>query len=167
MAFVLLVSALHQTALAQESEAFDIDKLQVENGTAAELKGVKRIYVVSKLSAARRAKMLEVLEKANLPIMITDDPKEAELTLSFVVTRSAFTHGLKDGPRSPGLIDWRSDNSYTRYQGRGVAYATKGENRIRVLFNFDQRKDRSYYFRPWEMFMKAFIKEYKRANNLR
>ncbi|HEX8146933.1 MAG TPA: hypothetical protein VF591_07120 [Pyrinomonadaceae bacterium] len=150
----------------------------VEYGHAGELKGVKRVYVSTDLDMKARESIVKELLKRLPGLEITRTPEAADV---HVVYRGERLH-------VPGALSWvgESEPAYLEsarhlYAGlRNAAVATQllpvavgtgtvlknvGPGRSRLLMSYrGESLAGSFERSPSTNFVRAFVKEYKRAN---
>ena len=143
--------------------------LQIEYGSPAELKGVKKIFIDTGMDMKNRERMLKEFSKAKLAdLVLLDSPEGAEVLLLFNADRNTYFAGMTTNP-SPGA-GWPS-TSTPRYSttdtGVGIVVIPKGENRARLLMQVEK----SAYYRwdkwPSVSFVREFVKEYRKANGIK
>ena len=164
---LLLVSV---TAAARQAE--------VEYGRAAELKGVTRLYVSTGVDMEARESIVKELLKRLPRLEIARTPEEADAHL---VYRGETLH-------LPGALNWIGEPAPAYAEsarhlyagaripsvpaqllpvvvGTGVVLKTVGSGRVRLLMSYrGESLAGSFERSPRTNFVRAFVKEYKRAN---
>lgn len=150
----------------------------VEYGHAAELKGVTRLYVSTGVDMEARESIVKELLKRLPRLEITQTPEAADVHL---VYRSETLH-------VPGGLNWIGEPAPAYAEsarhlyagaripsvsaqllpvvvGTGVVLKTVGSGRVRLLMSYQGESLAGSFERsPRTNFVRAFVKEYKRAN---
>ena len=167
---VILLLLLSVTAAARQTE--------VEYGHAGELEGVTRLYVSTDVDMTARASIVKELLKRLPRLEITRTPEAADVHLIY---RSEALHVL-------GALNWTSGaaSAYANpanhlhagvrppfvstqllpvVVGTGVVLKAVGRGRVRLLMSYrGESLAGSFERSPSTNFVRAFVKEYKRAN---
>ena len=165
--FLLLMSV---TAAAQQTA--------IEYGHAGELKGVNRLYVSPDVDLKARESIVKELLKRLPGLEITRTPEAADVHLIY---RGEKLH-------VPGALNWLGESAPAYVEsarhlyagvrhtavatqllpvavGTGVVLKTVGPGRSRLLMSYSgETLAGSFERSPGTNFVRAFVKEYKRAN---
>ncbi len=168
--FLLLISV---PAAAQQTN--------IEYGQAGELNGVIKLFVFTDVDMQTRESIVKELHRQLPRVEITETPEEAHVHLIY---RSETLH-------LPGALTWFSESApmygaSARHEydgvrttvvasqlvpvvvGTGVVLKRIEPGRVRLLMSFRGESLAGSFARsPRTNFVRAFVKEYKRANPLR
>lgn len=128
-----------------------------ENGTTDELKGLTKFYVDAGGDEEALGELARELMKQLPQLVVVDRPEYAECILKFDGYRRAElseTRGGRDGV--PLRVDY----------GRGWVVKPITPDKRRVLMYYKGDKSSFVESAPTTSFVRAFVYEYKRANNL-
>ena len=166
----ILLLLMSVTAAARQAE--------VEYGHAGELKGITRLYVSTDVDMEARESIVRELLKRLPHLVITRTPEAADVHL---VYRGETLH-------VPGAPNWIGESApaYTEsarhvyagtrtasgttqllpvVAGTGVVMKTVGPGRVRLLMSYrGESLAGSFERSPSTNFVRAFVREYKRAN---
>jgi hypothetical protein len=166
----ILLLLMSVTASARQAE--------VEYGQAGELKGVTRLYVSTGVDMKARESIVKELRKRLPRLEITGTPEGADVHL---VYRSETLH-------VPGAMSWLGEPASAYGErarqvsagaraplvaaqlvpvvvGTGVVLKTAGPGRVRLLMSYrGESLAGSFERTPSTNFVRAFVKNYKRAN---
>ena len=150
----------------------------VEYGQAGELEGVKRLYVSTDVDMKARESIVKELLKRLPGLEITRTPEAADVHLIY---RGEKLH-------VPGALNWLGESAPAHVEsarhlyvgvrntavathllpvavGTGVVMKTVGPGRLRLLMSYMGESLAGPFERsPSTNFVRAFVKEYKRAN---
>lgn len=127
-----------------------------ENGTTDELKGLTKFYVEADREA--RGDITGELLKELPQLVVVDRPEQAECILKFEGSRTLQLAEGQDGRRTgvPLKVE----------RGHGWVIKTAGPDKRRFLMYYKGDKGSFVETAPTKSFVRAFVYEYKRANNL-
>jgi TonB family protein len=129
-----------------------------ESGTTDELTGLTKFYVDAGDDREARGDMTGELLKLLPQLVVVDRPEQAECILKFYGSRSVQ---LSEGRRG------RRDGVPLKVEhGRGWVIKPVGPDKQRVLMYYTGSKESFIENAPTTNFVRAFVYEYKRANNL-
>jgi len=165
--FLLLLSV---TAAAQQPN--------IEYGQAGELRGIVKLFVFTDMDMQARAELIRELLKRLPRVEITETPEAADV---YLIYRSETLH-------VPGALTWISESApvsgasarhgYDGVRttvvasqlapvvvGTGAVLKIVEPGRVRLLMSFrGESLAGSFERSPRTNFVRAFVKEYKRAN---
>lgn len=122
-----------------------------EYGKPAEFKGLTSIYINTGTDVESREIIVKEIEKADVPLKIVDDLKDAEIFLM-------YQGGMKD-------VQYKATTDQ-RSTGKGfVAIKGKTPDRLRLLLSFEDTKNTYLEKKPAIKFAREFVKVYKKAND--
>ena len=129
-----------------------------ENGTTDELKGLTKFYVDAGDDRESRGAITGELLKELPQLVVVDRPEQAECILRFEGSRTLQLAEGQDGRRSgvPLKVE----------HGHGWVIKLAGPDKRRFLMYYSNSKESFIERAPATNFVRAFVYEYKRANNL-
>ncbi|MCA1622080.1 MAG: energy transducer TonB [Acidobacteria bacterium] len=129
-----------------------------ENGTTDELKGLTKFYVDADGDREVRGAITGELLKELPQLVVVDRPGQAECILRFEGSRTLQLAEGQDGRRSgvPLKVE----------HGHGWVIKLAGPDKRRFLMYYANSKESFIERAPTTNFVRAFVYEYKRANNL-
>lgn len=136
--------------------AYRFQTVSQENGTTDELKGLTKFYVDAEREA--RGDITGELLKELPQLVVVDRPEQAECILKFEGSR---TVELAEGPDRR-----RSGVPLKVEHGHGWVIKPAGPDKRRFLMYYKGDKSSFVETAPTTTFVRAFVYEYKRANNL-
>lgn len=140
---VLFVFVFACSAVAQE----------FEYGRPAELKGLTDIYIDVGSNLESYEYIRKEIEQAKLPVKFLDTADGADLVIAFKSDRQLVQIGKA---------------THRKRTGQGwVAIPSGDGERLRVLMSFNEMQDKLGEKKPAVRFAREFVKEYKRANDLK
>lgn len=154
------------------TQEYAFQSMLVEEGSAYELRGVKKIYVDAGGNREEQANITgEILER--LPdLQFVDTPGESEVVLSFKVSDrkgidTVEPHQPFGPPKQPfekpkGTYNVPLEHSL----GEGTVVKRLSPTKQRLLMKFEVIRDNPLQRRPSTNFARAFVKAYKMANGL-
>lgn len=119
-------------------------KPRFEYGSSEELKGVTKIFISTDTETRARPNIIKEINK-----------KKRELSGLEIVERAEDAEVL---------LVYEATVSGRKVTGHGYAAKPMGENRLRILLDFDDRRASLLERRPSTNFARAFIKAYLKAN---
>ena len=132
-------------------------------GSPAELKGLKRVYVEA--GAGERRSIVGELRKSKTGVEVVDAPEAAELILVFSADKVRAAAGMEQQRDVLGNPTGKTEMKHVDIDaGYGSAYVPLAGGGRRVLFTWQGRK--KLFASPARKFASAFVKEYRRANGL-
>jgi hypothetical protein len=158
---------------------FGVAQEYVELGSAADLKGTKRIYLSPKVSKSDAKEIGKVLLAANLGLEIVKTYEEGEVFFLFQTTHSERTSMTgQTATVGPGLVDYHVPGTVQTIQRPATVrvhdFRTEGVILMRGKLN---EKNSRFLFRktvnrikndsPAKVFTLLFIEAYKQANGLK
>jgi hypothetical protein len=133
-------------------------------GSPSELKGLRRVYVDASASRKDRARIVEELQRSKVGVEVVDAPEEAELILLFSADKVRAAAGREKKLDVLGNPTGQTEPKYVDIDsGYGSAYVPAPGGHRRVLFTWEGRK--KLFASPAQKFAKAFVKEYRKAND--
>lgn len=130
-------------------------KQSVEYGDAAELRGVKKVFVDTGTDVDLRNRIASEVRKRLPDLQIVSAPEGADVHLQFSL-KEERDYGL--------LIPAGGRIGVTYSVGVGSVLKVLGENRVRVLMSFRDTRTRFGERKPSTNFARAFVEAYKQAN---
>ncbi|MGA9768164.1 MAG: hypothetical protein WBV94_03935 [Blastocatellia bacterium] len=144
------------TALAQD----------FEYGSAAELKGVTKIYVSTGTELDERNNIVKRIQKELPNIVVVDIADDAEVALIYGSSSTTRFTGWSSTSTSDGSST-RTESTPTYRNlvvGDGLVVKKGGGNRLRLLMQFGDTRKNAFQRKPSTNFAREFIKAYKKAN---
>jgi TonB family protein len=139
---------------------------QIEDGSLAELRGVKKIYVDAGTNEEEQRNITGEILKYLPELTIVDVAREAEVILAFdarertqndkFVQKDAFTGEVKNS--------WNIRLEMEVGQGQVLRQVTPSH--LRTLLKFEDPHTNKFERKPSTNFARAFVKAYKQANGL-
>ncbi len=130
-------------------------KQSVEYGDAAELRGVKKVFVDTGTDVDLRNRIASEVRKRLPDLEIVSAPEGADVHLQFSLKEERDYGLMIPVGRSVGV---------TYSVGVGSVVKVLGENRVRVLMSFRDTRTRFGERKPSTNFARAFVDAYKQAN---
>ena len=137
--------------------AFAQKSLQMDYGSYADLKGVKKIYLDTGSNSDLHNYFLREITKAKLPMEITETPAPTDLVLYYRVVAPG---GVADGFKYP-------INVMTSNVVKGMVFLPKAADKIQVIFDYEEPPNLKDDKLPAKAFLASFIKAYKDTNGLK
>lgn len=155
----LIVPALFAAMLCLTAQA---QRINIENGSAQELKGVKRVFV--RADKYDRAKIVEEIKK-RLPVLkIVDDSERADVLIIFTVRPAVFPVNWPNA--GLGVTEIGATTTAIEYEIGVTGNIVKpvSADRMQSLIEFKDSRRSMFRTDMAARFARIFIKSYKRAN---
>ena len=143
-------------------------RMTFEYGSAAELKGITKIFIDAGAELEVRDNIAKLIRKDLPNLTIADKPEDAEISLVFVSDSSTYFAGMQSTTTpdyGTGGTQTSSTPTYRRVVvGDGLVVKPIGPNRARLLMKFGDARKTVFERRPSTNFARAFVKAYREAN---
>jgi len=152
---VVTASALAQAAVAQEG---------FEYGTPDDLKGVSTVYVYTGTDMDLRDNIQKVIKKELPNLTLASRREQAEVHLIFTADVSTYVSGVDASTYG------NNSNATVQYgrviDGRGLVLRIENGKQPLLIFDFKDSRGTIFERRPSTNFARAFVKAYKKANEM-
>jgi hypothetical protein len=138
----------------------------IEYGQTTELKGITRIFIDTDTDMRNRERVVKELGKSKIPFEILSAPEGAQVILEFAATRNREVVRTRTLPPLSEGLPARTHVDYAEKEhGNGVVYLPQSSERRRILLSWSGEE--GFTASSAAKFASAFVKAYKRANNLK
>jgi hypothetical protein len=164
-----------------------------EYGSAAELKGVTKIYIYTGTELEVRNNIIKTIRSTLKNIVVTDRPEDAEVVLSFAADTNTFLATIRhsSATTTTGTVIGQSQTNgnittgqgtyvgrstttgsstpiyRTVVTGMGLVARLTDNDTIRLLMDFKDSRSTIFERRPSTNFARAFVKAHQEANGMK
>lgn len=128
-------------------------------GQPSEMKGLKKVFVNTGADITNRERIIKELQNAKLDLELLDSEEEAEIILVFAGGKEQITVGSVSN--GTGSLSTRKVNV-----GEGRVFVLR-DNVMKIVMSYEGEERKIWEKKPATNFSRAFVKAYKKANDLK
>ncbi|HKO44427.1 MAG TPA: hypothetical protein VJU84_14210 [Pyrinomonadaceae bacterium] len=128
-------------------------------GQPSEMKGLKKVFVNTGTDLTNRERIFKEIQNAKLDLELLDSEEGAEIILVFAGGKEQITVGSVSN--GTGSISTRKVNV-----GEGRVFVIR-DNKMKIVMSYEGEEKKIWEKKPATNFSRAFVKAYKKANDLK